>query len=267
LRPQQIRYRFNKSITNKKPPSPLIWDSEYKRVMDEEEERRLREEWNLLYVGMTRARLGLFIFCAPPSKGVILRHLNLHPGERGVLEILEGESRGNRRETLQIDWENYPQWGRQQVEEEEENPREETQQPELALYGRALHYGLEIGEITGPLNRFGVVLESEWERLEGDWRWAVRELERFVGELGECWIGREVPFLRNRWQFQADLVLETPGKVVVIDYKSAFFSREERLEEYFQQVRNYLEGFREITGKPVEGWLLLISQRRWVPVR
>ncbi|MEO1942518.1 MAG: UvrD-helicase domain-containing protein [Campylobacterales bacterium] len=265
LRPKQVRYKLKISEYGNKPPTPLIWNKEYQQVLAEEKKRIVREEWNLLYVGMTRARLGLFIFCSSPKKGVILKHLNLHPGERGVLEIVGGKLEGRGGEVLELNWEEYPKWGRQQLEEE--GPREETQQPELALYGRALHYGLEIREITGPLNRFGVLLEGKWERLEGDWRWTVRELERFIKELGECWIGREVPFLRNRWQFQADLILETPEKVVVIDYKSAFFSREERLEEYFQQVRNYLEGFEEITGKPAEGWLLLISQRRWIRVQ
>ncbi len=65
----------------------------------------------------------------------------------------------------------------------------------------------------------------------------------------------------NGSAIRPDLVLEKKDATVLIDFKTGAES-----EENIMQVKNYLTALKEISKKPVSGYLLYFNPIRWVPV-
>ena len=236
------------------------FDAEYAAVMEERKARAEKDRLNVLYVALTRAVKGMAVVRKP--KDSLFAPLAMEPGEFGRLEPGErGEAPPAPPPAEPVLLRSY---GRQERPPEPEEDEEGSYA--ARLFGTALHYALEMlgafrpealpAALSALRNRYGTLLEEE--ELEE----IARRLERLLES--EAWreriagavLHREQPLAWRGGFRQIDLLAEWPDRLLVVDYKSSRL----REEKHREQVAEYVEAMRAISGKPVEGMILYLLE-------
>jgi len=244
-------------------------DPDYAAALAREKALAEDDELNALYVAFTRAVEQLYVVMK--EKDSKFERLGLSEQRRGRPDIAAAE----RDDTPPPAFPDYePQrLGRQrEVVTRETSAYAPDDHAAIAL-GSALHYVLEMigsfeqaalpAALEAARNRYGDVLDAA----------AFESIGRRVGRLLDdahfrtlCRgkVFREHPLIYDGALRYLDLLVNSGGEWVVIDYKSAGYGD----TVHRAQVENYVEAMRTITGDAVQGWLcyLLEEEIRWLRV-
>lgn len=237
------------------------FDERYARIMEERKASALKDRKNVLYVAMTRAVEGLIVIKKP--QGSVFDEINMTPLSVGTLKVKREEGSVQRREGTQTVSASISDYGTQDVNVQEE---EEEKDYEAILFGKALHYTLEVmgGFDAESLKQALVSTRNRYGQLLGNA--GVGEIEKRITALigNEAFqtllegakIRKEQALSFEGELKQVDLLLSYGDHSLVIDYKS---SRKYALKHQ-AQVNYYKKAIEKIMKKPTKGMIVYLLE-------
>jgi exodeoxyribonuclease V beta subunit len=234
-------------------------DKDYQQTLENEKQKQLHDEYNKLYVALTRAKSNLII-CKKQEKS-IFDSINLVPNIFG--NIIKSNMIDSKTTAKTIQYQPL-KLGLQEVKFQ--NSEEESEENIFArYYGIATHYCLEMMSrfddislekaLNQTKSRYNIYLkESEFIRIKSSISNLINN-SFFQDITKEAKISKEVPILYNQELRQIDLLIEKDNSYIVIDYKTTG----EQKDEHIAQVSNYVNAIKEITSKDVVGYICYIK--------
>lgn len=235
-------------------------DPQYAQALEKERAFEQEDQLNALYVALTRAVQSLRVISK--TKSSWFEPLSLSPLQQGEKRyVSHGTTHEPQLKRFEYVAESY---GKQ--EEFLSDTVDELQNIEAVQYGLALHYALEMMDsfdeysivlsIEAMRKRFGVAIGDEsCFKIEKSLRTLISHPEFYDLTRGKLY--KEQRFRINAQMRIIDLLVEhDEGHWVIIDYKSGVeFER-----EHEAQVREYIQGVRDLTRGEVVGYLCYLSE-------
>ena len=234
-------------------------DESYQNIIDEEKSKQTHDEYNKLYVALTRAKSNMII-CKKVEKS-IFDSINLLPSTIGtitksdtIIEISTPQTIGY--EPLKL--------GLQETKLK--NIEEESEENIYArYYGIATHYCLEMMNkfdeaslqiaLSQTKSRYNIYLkEYEFDKIYQSLSTLIKD-KFFISLTDGAKISKEVPLLYNSELKQIDLLIQKDDIYTIIDYKTT----SQMSDEHINQVQNYMKAVSNITKCEVNGYVCYIS--------
>ncbi|MBD3789267.1 MAG: RecB-like helicase [Campylobacterales bacterium] len=239
------------------------FDADYAAMVEKRRFSQSKDRKNVLYVALTRAAEGMIVVKKP--KGSNFDEIGLVPMQIGSLGSKPRENhsiKSSVKEQLAacITISNY---GIQEMIKRED---EEEKDYEALLFGKALHYGLEMLEsfekesipasMTAVRNRFGRHLSLEnMEQIQGRIERLIKH-HPFKDLLANAKVMKELSLGFDGELKQVDLLLEYENEYLVIDYKSS----KKQSQKHQNQVAYYQKSIQGITHKPTKGMIIYLLE-------
>jgi len=234
-------------------------DPSYADLLERQKRLQAKDRMNVLYVALTRA-IGSLIVVRKP-KASIFDPLGIQP------LVVGNPPQGATREEEHVSCEpkrlNLSYYGVQELPNREEEG--ETDEDAM-LFGRALHYTLEMmptfdrhsleGACRATANRYGTELTKEQlDAIEARILYLLGD-EPFKQYLEGGVLHPEQSLSFEGGLLQIDLLVEYEDRALVIDYKSS----QKFSFKHQQQVRGYVKAIESILKKPAQGLVVYLLE-------
>lgn len=250
-------------------------DSEYHHALHKEEELKIKDLKNQIYVALTRAKNTMSVFCLNDKSAFEV--LNLKEQQRGELKSaiqIQIQNRQNVQslessmsfDSLSLVKPSLENLGRQKEmyvrEEELENAKQEEEGYEnlrAIYYGIALHFAME-QKLKNSLcdklilelldNKVGFYLErKDLEKIITQCNFVLKN-QKLIEILAKGKVKCEIPFLFGGRQKRLDLLVLGDKETFIVDYKSGAPK-----ESHVVQVREYMESVSAMLQKKTYGYI------------
>lgn len=232
-------------------------DSAYREIVEKQKEEIARDDLNVLYVALTRAKESLFVIKKP--KGSSFEMLNIEPITIGKLPPPEAKIT----EEKQTESEERVEelfLGTQEILAVKKDDEIDI---DAINFGIATHYMIEVlgafkrenleAAVNATKNRYGLMVDVDLikKRVE-----ALLSSREFLDLIDGKKLLKEYAINSNGELIRVDLIAESESEMIVIDFKSGSFN-----ELHHKQVKNYLENLGKLTGKKVRGFIVYLYEK------